>query len=253
MARKLTREELTDHKNNALKKMDAYLTKLIDSPDKKVNAKSNKLSYWLEDWTTFLDFESRFSPSSLKRYKRGEIIKVHLGYNVGSEEGGLHYAVIVEKDNSIHNPVITIVPLTSIKHDKDLAHLRKGEVLLGDELFSKFSAKFNETFHSAKEEYQRLQGKIQQFKDNEYALYSQAREIEKKQKIINNQLDLLEKMRFEISKMKNGSIALTNQITTISKIRIYDPKTTKDMFSGITLSDEGLTKIDEEIIRRYTK
>ena len=60
-------------------------------------------------------------------------------------------------------------------------------------------------------------------------------------------------MRFEISKMKNGSIALTNQITTISKIRIYDPKTTKDMFSGIALSDEGLTKIDEEIIRRYTK
>lgn len=84
-------------------------------------------------------------------------------------------------------------------------------------------------------------------------MYSQAYEIEKKQKIINSQLDLLEKMRFEISKMKNGSIALTNQITTISKIRIYDPKTTKDMFSGITLSDEGLTKIDEEIIRRYTK
>lgn len=94
---------------------------------------------------------------------------------------------------------------------------------------------------------------MQQLKDNEYALYNQAYEIKKKQKMINNQLGLLEKMRFEISKMKNGSIALTNQITTISKIRIYDPKTTKDMFSGITLSDEGLTKIDEEIIRRYTK
>lgn len=253
MARKLTEEELVTHKNKALKKLDAYLIKLICSSDKKINAKSDKLSYWLEDWTTFLDFESRFSPSSLKRYKRGEIIKVHLGYNIGSEEGGLHYAVIVEKDNSIHNPVITIVPLTSIKRDKDLAHLRKGEVLLGNELFLKFSDKFNETFYNTKEEHQRLHDKIQQFKDNEHALYSQAYEIEKKQKIINSQLDLLEKMRFEISKMKNGSIALTNQITTISKIRIYDPKTTKDMFSGITLSDEGLTKIDEEIIRRYTK
>ena len=253
MARKLTKEELTNHKNNALKKLDAYLIKLIDSPEKKVNAKSDKLSYWLEDWTTFLDFESRFSPTSLKRYKRGEIIKVHLGYNIGSEEGGLHYAVIVEKDNSIHNPVITIVPLTSIKHGKDLAHLRKGEVLLGNELFSKFSAKFNDTFHSVKEEHQQLQSRIQQFKDDEHVLCSYAFEIENKQKIINSQLDLLEKMRFEISKMKNGSIALVNQITTISKIRIYDPKTTNDMFSGITLSDEGLTKIDEEIIKRYTK
>ena len=119
--------------------------------------------------------------------------------------------------------------------------------------FSKFSTKFNEIFYSTKEEYQRLHDKMQQLKDNEYALYNQAYEIKKKQKMINNQLGLLEKMRFEISKMKNGSIALTNQITTISKIRIYDPKTTKDMFSGITLSDEGLTKIDEEIIRRYTK
>ena len=146
MARKLNKEELLNHKNNALKKLDTYLTQLIDSPDKKINAKSDKLSYWLEDWTTFLDFESIYSPSSLKRYKRGEIIKVHLGYNIGSEEGGLHYAVIVEKDNSIHNPVVTIVPLTSIKQDKDLSHLRKGEVLLDNELFSKFSAKFNDTF-----------------------------------------------------------------------------------------------------------
>lgn len=253
MARKLTKEELLNHKNNALKKLDAYLIQLIDSPDKKINAKSDKLSYWLEDWTTFLDFEGRFSPSSLKRYKRGEIIKVHLGYNIGSEEGGLHYAVIVEKDNSIHNPVVTIVPLTSIKQDKDLSHLRRGEVLLDNELFSKFSAKFNETFCSVKGEHQRLQDKLQQFKDTEHVLRSYALEIENKQKIINSQLALLEKMRFEISKMKNGSIALVNQITTISKIRIYDPKTAKDMFSGITLSDEGLTKIDEEIINRYTK
>ncbi len=53
--------------------------------------------------------------------------------------------------------------------------------------------------------------------------------------------------------MKRGSIALVNQITTISKIRIYDPKTTKDILSGITLSNDGLDKIDKEIIRKYTK
>ncbi len=34
---------------------------------------------------------------SLRRYKRGEIVKVHLGFNVGSEEGGLHYAVVLDK------------------------------------------------------------------------------------------------------------------------------------------------------------
>ncbi len=253
MAKNQTRESLLRHKDNALKTLDTYLEKLIENPDKKVSAKADKLCYWLENWTTFLDFESQFSPSSLKRYKRGEIIKVHLGYNIGSEEGGLHYAVIIEKDNSIHNPVVTIVPLTSIKQDKDLSHLRNGEVLLGNELFMKFSTKFTNTFQNVKEEHQRLQDEIKHFKETEHVSEAYAVEIESKQKKINTQLDLLEKMQFEISKMKRGSIALVNQITTISKIRIYDPKKSKDMLSGITLSKEGLDKIDQEIVKKYTK
>ena len=52
---------------------------------------------------------------SLRRYKRGEIVKVHLGFNVGSEEGGLHYAVVLDKNNAKSSPVITIIPLTSVK------------------------------------------------------------------------------------------------------------------------------------------
>ena len=253
MIKNQTRENLICHKNNALKALNTYLEKLIENPDKKIKAKADILSYWISDWTTFLNFENRFSPSSLKRYKRGEIIKVHLGYNIGSEEGGLHYAVIVEKDNSIHNPVITIVPLTSIKQEKDLSNLRSGEILLGNELFSKFSTKFVDAFHSTQEEHQRLQEKLKQFQEAENVSQADVAEIENKQKIINNQLDLLEKMNFEISKMKRGSIALVNQITTISKIRIYDPKKNKDMLSGITLSEESLDKIDYEIIKKFTK
>ena len=78
-------------------------------------------------------------------------------------------------------------------------------------------------------------------------------EIEARQSALNTELDLFEKMKAEISKMKRGSIALVNQITTISKIRIYDPKTNKDVLSGIRLSDESLDKIDQEIIKRYSK
>lgn len=48
-------------------------------------------------------------------YKRGEILKVHLGYNIGSEEGGLHYCVVLDKENSIYSPVISVAPLTSVK------------------------------------------------------------------------------------------------------------------------------------------
>ena len=60
-------------------------------------------------------------------------------------------------------------------------------------------------------------------------------------------------MNNEIQRLKYGSIALINQITTISKIRIYDPKTNHNILSGIKLSSEKLNLIDLAIIKTYTK
>lgn len=41
------------------------------------------------------------------------------------------------------------------------------------------------------------------------------------------QQNYLKKIGEEIARMKEGSVALVNQITTISKIRIYDPRNTR--------------------------
>lgn len=49
--------------------------------------------------------------------------------------------------------------------------------------------------------------------------------------------------------MKKGSIALINQITTISKQRIYDD----DILKHIRLSEKSLNLIDENIIKFFTK
>lgn len=54
--------------------------------------------------------------------------------------------------------------------------------------------------------------------------------------------ELLKKTSDEISRMKLGSVAKVEQITTISKIRIIDPKKTADVLSGIRLSDESMKK-----------
>ena len=246
-------ENLNIHKDNALNTLEQYLDSLISSTNPQRQGKADKLSYWLEDYVKFLRFEETFSSSNLKKYKRGDILKVHLGYNIGSEEGGLHYAVVVEKDNSIHNPVITIVPLTSIKPNKDISHLRNGEVLLGNEIFQKFSLKFIELHSDVVAEYQDIKRTIDELRKMDEPPLSVLNEIETRQDSLDNELELLERMQAEISKMKRGSIALVNQITTISKIRIYDPKTSRDMLSGIKLSNESLDKIDEEIIKRYSK
>lgn len=249
MSKEKTKEQLEAHKWQALHQMEVYLDSLINSEDPKKMGKSDKLSYWLEDWTKFLDFEPQFSPLSLRRYKRGEIIKVHLGFNIGSEEGGLHYAVVLDKQNAKSSPVITIVPLTSVKPKTDIEHLKKGSLFLGNELFTNLNAKISYTTKHLTEEVQLLQQLVE---GREEMTSEELSSISERLNKAQSELTLLSRMRSEIQKMRQGSIALVNQITTISKIRIYDPKTDHDILSGIKLSNEKLDLIDNEIRQMYT-
>ena len=58
-----------------------------------------------------------------------------------------------------------------------------------------------------------------------------------------------DKISNEILKMKTGSIALVNQITTISKIRIYTPLHSNDVLGKV--SNEILDAIDDKIRELY--
>lgn len=250
MARSTNDEILNKHKNAANLKLNSYLDSLINSNDPKLMAKADKLCYWIEDWIKFLDFEPNFSPKSLRRYKRGEIIKVHLGFNIGSEEGGLHYAVVLDKNNAKTSPVVTIVPLTSVKPKTDINNLRKGSIYLGNELFTQLNAKVSYTNRHLNETLTKLEERLKLF-DNTTSI-EEHNELTNALLSVRTEIDLLDRMRTEILKMKSGSIALTNQITTISKIRIYDPKTDHDILSGIKFSNEKLDLIDSEIANNFT-
>lgn len=63
--------------------------------------------------------ETYFDPTQLRRYSRGEIILVNFGFNVGSEQGGLHWAVVINEDVRKSKSII-VVPLTSPKEKEDL-------------------------------------------------------------------------------------------------------------------------------------
>ena len=71
------------------------------------------LADWLVKWTTFLERESNFNPSRMKRYKQREIVLVDFGFNIDGEFGGRHYAVILEKNNNPASNVILVAPITS--------------------------------------------------------------------------------------------------------------------------------------------
>ena len=211
----------------------AQITDFIDKIDDK---KATLFCYWMKDYIKFLDFEVDFNPISLKKYKRGEIIKAHLGFNIGSEEGGLHYCVVLENNNSIHSPVITVAPLTSVKPGKNPPTHRLTELYIGDEVFNALSSK--------------IRGQLDLLKS--LLIDSNSLTPDELNKL-NRQVESLNLQNKELSKMKRGSIILLGQITTISKIRIYDPKRNGDVLSKVKLSNITLDKIDEALIKLYTK
>ena len=78
-------------------------------------------------------------------------------------------------------------------------------------------------------------------------------ELKKKIELLQQDITTIQKMQKELEHMKSGSIALVGQITTISKIRIYNPKNTHESLHGIKLSDSEMDLIDNKIIELYTK
>lgn len=253
MSVKKTAAEVEAHKISSLSTLDALIQSMISSGDEKELSRADKLCYWLSDWSRFLNYEHSFSPTSLKRYKHGDIIKVHLGFNVGSEEGGLHYAVVAEKNNSVNSPVVTVIPLTSIKTKTDPIKLRPGTVNLGPVLYSSLVLKVNTVKQSIRNEIVSLKSIVEKLKTSyDPSAEDTLAEVERRIEALQNQIPGIEAMDKEIDKMKAGSIALVNQMTTISKIRIYDPKNIDGVLSGIRLPDDAMDTIDDEIMKLFT-
>lgn len=96
-------------------------------------------SEWLDTWKLYIAFETNFEPRKMRYYKRGEIVLVHFGYNVGSELGGIHYAIVVENNNNIASPTLTVVPLSSLETGKTSSSLHPSTVFLGNVVGNKDS------------------------------------------------------------------------------------------------------------------
>ena len=215
---------------NAINSVSKQLHNYQTSTDPKLQKKASILSYWLDDYMRMLKKEETFNPRKLKRYKRGEIVKVHLGYNIGNEEGGLHYAIVLTKNDSKNSPIITIIPLSSVKANKPI---HPYNVFLGDTIFQQLKGKWeihhdliDQELTSQTQEVDSLRELISS--KTEAELLEDHADIDKRIHELNASIAHLSKLSSrrdkisnEILKMKTGSIALVNQITTISKIRIY--------------------------------
>lgn len=230
------KSEAIAHKDSALKRLDESFNKNIEISNFK---RSNLLAYWIEDFSEYHDNEKIFKLTTLptlKTFKRGDIIKVNLGFNVGDELGGLHYCVVLDKKDNPYAGTLNVIPLSSLKADK--TYNFRTCLDLGDTLFVSLQQKYEK-------EKQFIDKKLSDLVNTELSDEQRTINIQNLLKKIN----YLDKIKEEIDRMKHGSIAYVNQITTVSKQRIF--KT--NILSGIKLSDTNLDLLDEKIKKLFTK
>lgn len=149
MSKQFTKEDVIQNKKDALKSLNKLLESYINDPTGKHLKKANLISYWLKDYVQYIHYEETFEPAKNISYKRGNIVKVNFGFNVGSEYGGLHYAIVLDNHNSHNSPVVTVIPLTSIKDNKPV---HSNSVELGNEIYRSLKIKYDTVSKTLKEE-----------------------------------------------------------------------------------------------------
>lgn len=259
MSKEFTKEDVIQNKKEAIKSLNKMLEYFINDPTGHLLKKANLLSYWLKTFTNYIMFEETFSPDKLIRYERGNVIRVNMGFNVGKEIGGLHYAVVIDNDNKRNADVVTVIPLSST--DGKTVHERN--VDLGSELYEKVSGKQHKLLETASKELEEIKflnetiksliesinsnGNLEKINEQFSNIDNKQKAVQQRQSYLEKRISILKANNVEISKMKFGSMAVTNQIRTISKQRIYTPKKAEDFLHNVSLSPSAMDKITSKI------
>lgn len=245
MSNKLTKEELNKLVSSSIEKMTEFIDELkSDEKDTHSCKRAGLIAYWLIEYVKMLRQEKKFDSRKLLKYNRGDIVCVNFGYRIGSELGGRHFAVVLDNYNSLNSGVITVLPLTSKKdkHDSirscfcyELQHglyeLHSDKLAaLTDKCSTEINAILDEIETSAEEQFDALTNRI---------------------KAVNAKLSEAKILKSSLEKLKDGTIVNFGQLTTISKLRILNPKKASDSLNKIKLRPEDLDKINEQLQYLY--
>lgn len=242
MSKELSTAELEILVKECIDKLNAFLNDLSSDEENKQNKKrAMLLAYWIIGYVRMLKAEKTFDSKKLLFYKRGDIVSVDFGYRIGSEFGGRHFAVVIDNHNSKNSGILTVVPLTSKKSNYKESCFNF-ELKVG--LHELHRAKFKVVFEECKSA---LSDLISKGKNPEESTSDIATRISN----VSKRIDEAQMLKEETEKLKAGTIVEVGQITTISKIRILNPKQSSDSLSKIRLSNEDLDMLNEKIKYLY--
>ncbi|MBC8743135.1 hypothetical protein GIX81_02780 [Lactobacillus reuteri] len=219
-------------KNERIDK-SANIFKTISEPEvHHFDQKFRFLPNWLDNTSYYYQKEANKElPRRYYYYRRGTVIRVNFGTNLGSEFSNIHFAIVLDKKDSPKKKTLTVLPLTS-KQSSD-------RFSLGREVFSQTVGLLNVQMDLLRKRLGEAQQSLKnkQLTDEEY---------EKLQKDFN---DLMKVLDTYGAYDKNSYIRLSD-ITTISKLRIerlnkYDPS------GRIRLSSQQMALISHELMKLY--
>ena len=259
----LSREEIISNKKKSIIQLNNLLESYISNDD--MLRKADLISKWIKDYVNYLKFEEKFNPKRNISYKRGNIVKVNLGFNLGSELGGVHYAVVIDNNNKPSSDTITILPMSSLKDGKKVY---ERDLLIGSEFYNLVNSKHELRLKNAKEQWNKLNALMPSLhalqnlsqsddysgEEKEHLLADLVQfqsEICKQLYDLNTEIKILENNKAEIDMMKTGSIVKLEQIRTISKMRIWIPKSTNDPLYDISLSKPTMDKINSKLMELF--
>lgn len=237
------KEEFKAKKSKVLNKLEDYIDDEIERDYKR----SYLITSWLDEYRQFLKQELTFQPQYRPVYKQGAVVLVNLGFNIGSEEGGMHYCIVLNKKDTKDNPILTVVPLSSVKKNKKRYPT---DVDLDTEIYDLVFTKAKTTRNRVKETLDILQETLEDI-DSSNADGINIESIEKNIKSAENDIDLTERCIQKIQNLKSGSYAICNQITTVSKVRVKDPIKPNSVMHDIIVSDAILNDIYNKITKYY--
>ncbi|WP_119327531.1 type II toxin-antitoxin system PemK/MazF family toxin [Companilactobacillus musae] len=121
----LSGDEITKSNNHKLDLSNKRFKEVSNSDYKKFEMLPN----WLNNVSYRYEEETKkHFPNKYYHYKRGTIIRVDFGVNMGSEFSFPHFAIVLDKHDNSNSRTLTVIPLTSKQ--------KSGRFPLGKEIFN---------------------------------------------------------------------------------------------------------------------
>lgn len=231
----------------------------------KNNNKFRFLPNWLEKESNLFLSETQNTSKSYNVLKRGSLIFVDFGINIGSELSNRHWAVVLNKNDSPKSRNLTVLPISSkekkfsVMIDEVIQQKSKRFLLpildkIGFDYFSIIHYALTEMtpfdLGSAEEIYQEFLIQYGDAYNSESAkeIYDNGAGMEKVENTNRKLKDLVN----HYQRFNKISYAKCDQIKTISKDRIIYINEL-DPCGKIKVSDETLDRIDEKLKELYLK